>query len=82
MAPQSNKDKSGILHPADTADRGTEPALNQNARDRADLEARRDVLVDRLHRHSDDFEATRELRGVNSKLQQTSYGTQVVTASS
>jgi hypothetical protein len=68
---------------ADTTDRRAEPSTpGQNARDRADLEAVRDVMVDRLHRHSDDFEATRELRAVNSKLQRTSYGTQIVTASS
>ena len=83
MASRSNEDKRENRHAADTADRGTDAsAFRENARDRADLEARRDVLVDRLHRHSDDFDATRELRGVNSKLQRTSYGTQVVTASS
>jgi len=83
MASRSNKDTSGNLRAADSTDVNSDPsAVIQNARDRADLEARRDVLVDRLHRYSDDFDATRELRGVNSKLQRTSYGTQVVTASS
>jgi hypothetical protein len=46
---------------------------------RADLEVLRDSLVARLHRRADDFDATRELRLVNSKLQQTSYGKQTVT---
>ena len=46
---------------------------------RADLEALRDSLVERLHRRADDFAATRELRLVNSKLQGTSYGKQTVT---
>ena len=81
MASPSSKDKRRDLHVADTTDRRTQAwALGQNAQVRADLEAIRDVMVDRLHRHSDDFEATRELRAVNSKLQRTSYGTQVVTA--
>jgi hypothetical protein len=49
---------------------------------RANLEALRDTLIDRLSRRSDDFDATRELRLVYSKLQQTSYGKQTVTTSS
>ena len=56
--------------------------LIETAEDRADLEVMRDLLVDRLHRRSDDFDATRELRGVNARLRRTSYGTQVVSASS
>jgi len=55
---------------------GVSPAA---AEERADLEALRDSLVERLHRHADDFDATRELRLVNSKLQRTSYGKQTVT---
>ena len=47
--------------------------------ERADLEVLRDSLVERLHRRADDFDATRELRLVNSKLQRTSYGKQTVT---
>jgi len=49
---------------------------------RANLEALRDKLIDRLSRRSDDFDATRDLRVVYSKLQQTSYGKQTVTTSS
>ena len=55
---------------------GLDPA---EAGDRADLEVLRDNLVERLHRRADDFDATRELRLVNSKLQRTSYGKQTVT---
>jgi hypothetical protein len=55
---------------------GLSPA---EAGERAELEALRDSLVERLHRRADDFEATRELRLVNSKLQRTSYGKQTVT---
>jgi len=55
---------------------GLSPAA---AGERADLEALRDSLVERLHRRADDFDATRELRLVNSKLQRTSYGKQTVT---
>jgi hypothetical protein len=58
---------------------GLSPA---EAGERADLEALRDSLVERLHRRADDFDATRELRLVNSKLQRTSYGKQTVTESS
>jgi len=83
MASWSSETKLADLRVADNSDHRPEPtSRSHNARDRADLEAIRDVLVDRLHRHSDDFEATRELRVVNSKLQRTSYVTQVVTASS
>jgi len=55
---------------------GLSPA---EAGERADLEALRDSLVERLHRREDDLAATRELRLVNSKLQRTSYGKQTVT---
>jgi hypothetical protein len=83
MATPSSKDQRQALTAADRTDPRPEPSpLSENSPDRAQLEAARDILVDRLHRRSDDFEATRELRGVNSKLQRTSYGTQVVTASS
>ena len=49
---------------------------------RAELEVLRDVLIDRLSQRSDDFDATRDLRIVYSRLQQTSYGKQTVTTSS
>jgi len=58
------------------------PLLTPEAGARANLEALRDTLIDRLSRRSDDFDATRELRLVYSKLQQTSYGKQTVTTSS
>lgn len=71
---------------ADTGDQDSarpESSSSIDAHDvRAELQVRRDVLVDRLHRRSDDFEATHELRLVNEKLRRTSYGTQVVFASS
>ena len=46
------------------------------------LESLRDVYSDRLHRKSNDFEATLGLRLVIAKLQRTSYGPPVVTRSS
>jgi len=58
------------------------PALTGEAGARAHLEALRDTLIDRLSQRSDDFDATRDLRLVYSKLQQTSYGKQTVTTSS
>jgi hypothetical protein len=58
------------------------PLLTGEAGARANLEVLRDMLIDRLSRRSDDFEATRDLRLVYSKLQQTSYGKQTVTTSS
>ncbi|MGO9872952.1 MAG: hypothetical protein ACLPVY_04060 [Acidimicrobiia bacterium] len=71
------------LNAGDRADPRLEPSLLvETAENRADLEVMRDILIDRLHRRSDDFDATRELRRVNSRLQRTSYGTQVVSASS
>ena len=42
--------------------------LAANAADRAKLEAQRAVFLDRLHRRSDDFEATRGLRAVSAEL--------------
>ena len=56
--------------------------LPDDAGVREELEALRDAYIDRLHRRSNDFEATRELRLVNAKLQRTSRGVQVVTTSS
>jgi len=58
------------------------PVLTGEAGARANLEALRDTLIDRLSRRSDDFDATRDLRLVYSKLRQTSYGKQTVTTSS
>ena len=49
---------------------------------RPGLEAMRDLLTDRLHRRSDDFDATFGLRLVTVKLQRLSYGEPVVTTSS
>src|SRR5689334_404469 len=49
---------------------------------RAELEAMRDVFTNRLHRRSDDFDATFGLRLVTAKLQRTSYGEPFVTKSS
>lgn len=49
---------------------------------RVGLEALRDTFTDRLHRHSDDYDATHALRLVTAKLQHTSYGTPVVLVSS
>jgi hypothetical protein len=49
---------------------------------RADLEAMRDMFTDRLHRRSDDFDATHGLRLVTARLQGTSYGTPAVSATS
>jgi len=66
MKTRSRRPSGIVLNPAE-------------AGDRADLEVLRDNLVARLHRRADDFDATRELRLVNSKLQRTSYGKQTVT---
>lgn len=52
------------------------------ASEREELEAASQVLIARLHRRSNDFEATRELGLVTAKLQRTSYGTPVVTTNS
>jgi len=49
---------------------------------RASLEILRTALTDRLHRRSDDFDATHALRLVTAKLQGTSYGTPAVSTSS
>jgi hypothetical protein len=49
---------------------------------RAGLEAIRVTFTDRLHRRSDDFDATHGLRLVTAKLQGTSYGTPTVSATS
>jgi hypothetical protein len=49
---------------------------------RAPLEALRDVYSGRLHRQSDDFDATAGLRLVSAKLRRLSYAPPVVTASS
>jgi hypothetical protein len=46
------------------------------------LETLRQTLTDRLHRHSDDYDATHALRLVTAKLQHTSYGTPVILATS
>ena len=60
-----------------------EPApLSPEAGARAELEVLRDVLIDRLSQRSDDFDATRDLRVVYSRLRETSYGKQTVTTSS
>jgi hypothetical protein len=50
--------------------------------DRPGLEAMRDTFTKRLHRRSDDFDATYGLRLVTAKLQRTSYGTPAVSTSS
>jgi hypothetical protein len=42
------------------------PSIDQD--DRASLEAAHSVFLDRLHRRSDDFDATRELRLVTAAL--------------
>ena len=52
------------------------------AEGRAPLDTLRAVFSDRLHRRSNDFDATRGLRLVTAKLQHTSYGPPVVTTSS
>ena len=49
---------------------------------RSGLEAIRNLLTDRLHRRSNDFDATFGLRLVTAKLQRLSYGEPVVTTSS
>jgi hypothetical protein len=73
---------TGLSTVSDEDVRHEPPLLTGEAGARADLEALRDMLIDRLSRRSDDFDATRDLRVVYSKLQQTSYGKQTVTTSS
>ena len=56
--------------------------LIESTGSRAGLEAIRDTFTDRLHRRSDDFDATHGLRLVTAKLQGTSYGTPTVLVTS
>ena len=74
------------MTPIDTGDkheaRDKMLARIERSEGRALLEALRDVYSDRLHRKSNDFDATLGLRLVIAKLQQTSYGPPVVTTSS
>lgn len=56
--------------------------LIESAEGRASLEALRAQYSARLHRRSDDFDATHALRLVTAKLQRTSFGPAVVTTSS
>lgn len=57
-------------------------ALVDSARDRRQLEALREVYVDRLHRRSNDFDATYGLRLVAESLLRFSLGSPTVTSSS
>lgn len=59
-----------------------ETRVVEQAEDRVLLEALRAAYVRRLHRQSDDFDATRGLRIVTAKLQRATYGPPVVTRSS
>jgi hypothetical protein len=54
----------------------------EEVRSRADLEALRDVFTRRLHRRSNDFDATHGLRVVSASLQRHSLGVPVVSRSS
>jgi hypothetical protein len=56
--------------------------LVESAESRASLEELRAQYSQRLHRRSNDFDATHGLRLVTAKLQRTSLGPAVVTASS
>lgn len=56
--------------------------LIEGARDRASLEALREMYSDRLHRHSDDFDATVGLSLVYARLQRTSSQSPLVTTAS
>ncbi len=56
--------------------------LVEHTEGRPALEALGHVYTSRLHRQSDDFDATHGLRLVTAKLQRTSYGPSVVTTSS
>jgi hypothetical protein len=49
---------------------------------RENLEALSDTYARRLHRQSDDFDATHGLRLVSAKLRRTSYGPAIVTTNS
>ena len=49
---------------------------------RENLEALRTIYTRRLHRQSDDFDATHGLTLVNAKLRRTSYRPPVVTSAS
>jgi len=73
---------TGLSSAGNEDERHEPPLLIGEAGARMDLEALRDTLIDRLHRRSDDFDATRELRLVYTKLQRISYGKQTVTTSS
>jgi hypothetical protein len=83
MTTNSRRPNWSGLSNVDNEDERHEPALLiPQAGARADLEVLRDMLIGRLSQRSDDFDATRDLRLVYSRLQQTSYGTQTVTTSS
>jgi hypothetical protein len=56
--------------------------LAANATERADLESQRAVFLDRLHRRSNDLEATQGLRSVSAALQQLPVRAPVVRESS
>jgi hypothetical protein len=62
--------------------RDTMRDLIERTEGREPLEALHDVYRGRLHRKSDDFDATLGLRLVIAKLQRTAYGPPVVTTSS
>jgi hypothetical protein len=56
--------------------------LAANATERAVLESQRAVFLDRLHRRSNDFEATQGLRSVSAALQRLPLRAPVVLESS
>ena len=67
---------------ADEADAREQTRLVQQTQGRALLEALGSIYTERLHRRSNDFNATRGLRLVIAKLQRTSFGQPVVSSSS
>lgn len=66
------------LHDGDDARREMRQLLEQTE-GRSALEALGHVYTSRLHRQSDDFDATHGLRLVTAKLERTPYGPPVVT---
>ena len=71
-----------VLDSEDDNPRNAMRRLIDRTEDRAPLEALRGVYTDRLHRQSNDFDATSGLRLVIEKLQRISYGSPVVTTAS
>jgi hypothetical protein len=80
--PSAKRFSMADLHDQDDDTRRQMRRLVEQTEGRPALEALAHVYSGRLHRQSDDFDATHGLRLVTAKLQRTPYGPPVVTKSS